>query len=73
MGRELLVLREPEGSVLGAAALALRTLGTIDSYECLRDKNPVQRTIPPRPEAHRFYKTAFQRYLQLYWKRRPEF
>jgi gluconokinase len=73
MGRELLALREPEGSVLGAAALALRTLGAIDSYGCLRDKNPVQRTIQPRPEAHRFYTTAYQRYLQLYWKLRPEF
>ena len=73
MGRELLVSQEPEGSVLGAAALAFRALGKIASLDCLRGKNPVRRTIQPRPEAHRFYTTAFERYLHLYWKLRPEF
>ena len=73
MGRELLVAKESEGSVLGAAALALRTLGAIDSFQCLRDKNPVRQSIRPRDRVHRFYEQAFQRYLQLYWKLRPEF
>jgi gluconokinase len=73
MGRELLVSAEPEGSVLGAAALALRTLGMMDSFQGLLDKNPVQQTIGPRAEVHRFYASAFQRFLELYWKLRPEY
>ncbi|KPJ78264.1 MAG: hypothetical protein AMJ54_04690 [Deltaproteobacteria bacterium SG8_13] len=73
MGRELLVAREPEGSVLGTAALAFRSLGMIDSFQCLLDKNPLRKTIRPRDEEHRFYAASFKRYMQLYWKLRPEY
>ena len=73
MGRELLVTGEPEGSILGATVLALRTLGMIDSFQCLVEKNPVRRTFRPRAEAHQYYTSAFQRYMRLYWKLRPEF
>ena len=72
-GRELTVSAQPEGSVLGAAALALQALGRIDSFQRLLEKNPAVRTIRPRAELHRFYRAAFERYLQLYWKLRPEF
>ena len=73
MGRDLKVLQEPEGSALGAAAFAMHTMGKIDSFACLLEKNPVRKTISPEADAHRFYTAAFERYLQLYWKLRPEY
>jgi gluconokinase len=73
LGRELMVTGEPEGSVLGAAAFAYHTLGVIDSFKALLDKNPVLKVIHPQPEMYQFYKGEFERYMRTYWKFREEF
>jgi gluconokinase len=73
LGRDLLVLENPEGSVLGAAAFAYHTLGMLDSFTSLLDKNPVSKTIHPEPELHQFYTHEFERYMRIYWKMREEF
>jgi gluconokinase len=68
LGRALAVTYEPEGSALGAAALALRALGLIDSLEGLVQKNPVREIVRPETTAHTFYDMQFARYLALYEK-----
>ena len=73
LGRELLVLEEPEGSVLGATAFAYHALGMLDSLTCLLDKNPVSKAIHPEPELHQFYTGEFERYMRVYWKMKEEF
>jgi gluconokinase len=55
LGRDLLVSGEPEGSVLGAAAFAYHTLGMIDSFEYLLERNPIIRKVRPDVNAHEFY------------------
>lgn len=68
LGRELAVTGEPEGSALGAAALAGRALGLIDSLDGLAQKNPVREIVRPDKAGHEFYETHFRRYLDLYEK-----
>ena len=73
LGRDLVVTGEPEGSVLGAAAFAYHSLGMIDSFRDLLEKNPVTQKIRPEATAHEFYRTQFERYMHLYWKFQDEF
>ena len=73
LGRELMVSGEPEGSVLGAAAFAYHTLGMIDSFRYLLDRNPIVQKVRPEATAHEFYQTQFHRYMHLYWKFQKEF
>ena len=73
LGRELMVSGEPEGSVLGAAAFAYHTLGMIDSFEYLLERNPIIQKVHPEASAHEFYQTQFNRYMHLYWKFQKEF
>jgi gluconokinase len=73
LGRELMVTGEPEGSVLGSAAFACRTLGLIDSYDLLADLNPVQKVVRPRPDVHERYREQFENFMRLYWKFSEEF
>ncbi len=73
LGRDLMVTGEPEGSVLGAAAFAYHTLGMIDSFRSLLDRNPIIQKVHPEASAHEFYQTQFDRYLHLYWKFQKEF
>ena len=73
LGRELMVTGEPEGSVLGAAAFAYHTLGVIDSFRYLVDRNPIIQKVRPEATAHEFYQTQFDRYMHLYWKFQKEF
>ena len=73
LGKDLIVTGEPEGSVLGAAAFAYHTLGLIDSFEYLLERNPIMRKIRPEAHAHEFHQTQFDRYLHLYWKFQKEF
>ena len=73
LGRDLMVTAEPEGSVLGAAAFAYHTLGMIDSFEYLLERNPIMRTVRPEANAHEFYRGQFDRYMHLYWKFQNEF
>jgi hypothetical protein len=70
-----MVTGEPEGSVLGAAAFAYRTLGMIDSFEYLLERNPIMRKVRSESNAHEFYQTQFQFdwYMHLYWKFQKEF
>ncbi len=73
LGRELMVTGEPEGSVLGAAAFAYHTLGMIDSFRYLLERNPIMQKVRPEGSAHKFYQTQFDRYMHLYWKFQKEF
>ena len=73
LNRDLLVLKEPEGSVLGAAAFAFHTLGMLDSFSFLQDKNPVSKIVKPDPKLHLVYKDGFEKYMRIYWKMREEF
>jgi gluconokinase len=73
LGRELMVAVEPEGSVLGAAAFAYHTLGMIDSFEYLLEKNPISQKVHPEAGAHEFYQIQFDKYVHLYWKFEKEF
>ena len=73
LGRELTVTGEPEGSVLGAAAFAYHTLGMIDSFQCLLDRNPIIQKVRPEASTHEIYQTQFDRYMHLYWKFQKEF
>ena len=68
-----MVTGEPEGSVLGAAAFAYHTLGMIDSFRYLLDRNPIIQKVRPEASAHEFYQTQFDRYMHLYWKFQKEF
>lgn len=71
--RDLLVLEEPEGSVLGAAAFAYHALGMLDSFTCLMDRNPVSKVIHPEPDSAQVYREGFEKYMRIYWKMREEF
>ena len=73
LGRDLVVTGEPEGSVLGAAAFAYHTLGMIDSFQDMLERNPIVRTVCPETKSHEFYQTQFDRYMHLYWKFQEEF
>lgn len=73
LGRELMVTAEPEGSVLGAAAFAYHTLGMIDSFKYLLEKNPIVQKVVPETKAHEFYRNQFDKYMHLYWKFEKEF
>ncbi|MGD8649791.1 MAG: gluconokinase [Desulfobacterales bacterium] len=73
LGRELMVAAEPEGSVLGAAAFAYHTLGMIDSFKYLLEKNPITQKVRPKANAHEFYRYQFDKYMHLYWKFEKEF
>ena len=73
LGRDLMVTGEPEGSVLGAAAFAYHTLGLIDSFGYVLERNPVIQKVCPEAKAHEFYRTQFKRYMHLYWKFQEEF
>jgi gluconokinase len=73
LGRDLMVTEEPEGSVLGAAAFAYHTLGMIDSFEYMLERNPIMQKVSPEAKAHEFYRKQFDRYMHLYWKFQDEF
>lgn len=73
LGRDLRVTGEPEGSVLGAAAFAYHTLGMIDSFQYLLERNPIKSKVSPEAKVHEFYQAQFDRYLHLYWKFQEEF
>ena len=73
LGRDLKVTGEPEGSVLGAAAFAYHTLGMIDSFRYLLERNPIIQKVHPESNAHEFYQAQFDRYMHLYWKFQKEF
>ena len=73
LGRDLAVTGEPEGSVLGAAAFAYHTLGMIDSFQDMLERNPIVHTVCPGTKSHEFYQTQFERYMHLYWKFQEEF
>jgi len=73
LGRNLAVTGEPEGSVLGAAAFAYHTLGMIDSFQDMLERNPIVRTVCPESKSHEFYQAQFDRYMHLYWKFQEEF
>jgi gluconokinase len=73
LGRELMVAAEPEGSVLGTAAFAYHTLGMIDSFKYLLEKNPIVQKVVPETKAHEFYRNQFDKYIHLYWKFEKEF
>jgi gluconokinase len=73
LGRDLVVTGEPEGSPLGAAAFAYHTLGMIDSFQDMLERNPMVRTVCPETKSHEFYRTQFERYMHLYWKFQEEF
>jgi sugar (pentulose or hexulose) kinase len=59
--------------VLGAAAFAYHTLGMIDSFEDMLERNPIVHTVCPETKSHQFYRTQFDRYMHLYWKFQEEF
>jgi gluconokinase len=73
LGRELMVAAEPEGSVLGAAAFAYHSLGMIDSFQYLLEKNPIVKKVGPVTNTHEFYQIQFNKYMHLYWKFEKEF
>ena len=73
LGRELMLTAEPEGSVLGAAAFAYHTLGMIDSFRCLLERNPIIQKVRPEANLHAFYQTLFDKYMHFYWKFAKEF
>ncbi len=73
LGRDLMVTGEPEGSVLGAAAFAYHTLGMIDSFRYLLERNPIIQKVHPEANVHEFYQAQFDRYMHLYWKFQKEF
>ena len=68
-----MVTGEPEGSVLGATAFAYHTLGLIDSFQYLLEKNPIIRKVHPDADANKYYSAQFERYMHLYWKFQEEF
>ncbi len=61
------------GSVLGAAAYAYHTLGMMDSFRYLLERNPIIHKVRPKAKAREFYQIQFKRYMHLYWKFQKEF
>lgn len=73
LGEKLSVTGEPEGSVLGAAAFALYTLGEIDSLERLKELNPIKEIVEPRTELTRLYSEKYEKTMRIYHKLKDEF
>jgi hypothetical protein len=73
VSRQLSVTGETEGSVLGAAAYAYHTLGMMDSFRYLLERNPIIQNVRPKANAREFYQIQFKRYMHLYWKFQKEF
>ena len=73
MSRELRFTGEPEGSVLGAAAYTYHTLGMMDSFRYLLERNPIIQKVRPKANAREFYQIQFKRYMHLYRKFQKKF
>ena len=72
-GENLSVTKEPEGSVLGAAAFGLYSAGEIESLKILKDLNPIKEVTFPNQELHEFYKEKYKKSMQIYHKMKDEF
>ena len=72
-GAKLSVTEEPEGSVLGAAAFGFYSLGIIDSLNLLKELNPVKDVTSPNPKLHKFYKSKYEKSMNIYHKMKNEF
>lgn len=62
-----------EGSSIGAAALALKALGLIDSFDDITTDLPIEKTYHPDSENHRHYQQIFIQFKQLYSHLKPMF
>lgn len=62
-----------EGSTIGAAALALKALGRIKSYEALAPHLAARDTVLPNPAHTPVYRQAYGRFKALYRQLRPLF
>ena len=72
-GTGLSVTEEPEGSVLGAAAFGLYSLGEIESLDCLKELNTVKETTTPDKKLHKYYKDKYDKSMDIYHKMKDEF
>ncbi len=62
-----------EGSSIGAAALGLKALGLIKSYDEITSLIPISKTYLPDPENHRIYQEIFIHFRELYTHLKPMF
>lgn len=62
-----------EGSAIGAAALGMKALNKIESWDEIAPLLPVTRSFSPDMKAHRHYQAVYQRFKALYAALRPVF
>ncbi len=62
-----------EGSAIGAAALGLKALGTIESWDEIAPLLPIARSCLPDETNHWHYQAVFERFKALYETLKPAF
>lgn len=73
LGQRLSVTREPEGSIMGAAAFAYYSLGILPSLAKLKELNAVDEVVEPRQDLHEDYNECYQKSMRIYHKLKDEF
>ena len=72
-GKPILIPANFEGSIIGAAALALKSLGNIDSYDAISEEIRIEKEIHPDHQNHRVYQHKFEHFKTLYQQLKPLF
>jgi len=72
-GKTILVPSEFEGSVIGAAALAQKALGQINSFQALEDDFKIKARYNPDETKHESYRENYSRFKKLYERLAPIF
>jgi len=65
-GRQVALPRSHEGSAMGAAILALKATGAVESIAAAKALTPVERVFTPDPKTAAFYQDRFELFKDLY-------
>jgi gluconokinase len=71
--RKFSVTKQPEGSVLGAAAFAFNALGKLNSLDKLKEINQIKQITTPDPDLHEFYQKKYEKTIRIYHKLKSDF
>jgi len=73
IGKKLNLPLEREGSLIGGALFGLKSLGILESFDIIKEKNPIKEVFSPDLSRHYLYNEIYKKYIRIYEKLKDEF
>ena len=70
-GHAVKIPANPEGSSIGAAILAMKSIGAINSYTDIEEYLPIVREFTPKEDRYVIYQEKFAQFKKLYSQLKP--